>query len=68
MDSVSILLVILLGAVVVWMVLRAHSNSRHSPPTMRRGGFHTAARADDIGDSLGEWQDPEAPGNDPPRS
>jgi len=33
MDSVSILLVILLGAAVVWLVVRAFSNARHSPPT-----------------------------------
>ena len=67
MDSVSIFLVILLGVAVVWMVVRAISNSRHSPTTYRRGGFHTAARADDIGFSHGEWKDPEAPGNNPPR-
>jgi hypothetical protein len=67
MDTVSIGILILLGAGVVWMVVRAWSNSRHAPPTKRRGGMHTAARADDIAFSIGEWKDPEAPGNDPPR-
>ena len=33
MDSVSILLVILLGGALAWLVGRAFSNARHSPPT-----------------------------------
>lgn len=61
MDTVGIVLVILLGAALVWIVWRARSNSRHAPTTRRRGGFHTAARADDIAATHGEWRDPEAP-------
>ncbi len=56
MDSVSTLLVILLGAGVVWMVLRAHSNSKHSPPKKHSGQGQPA-----VGFSTVDPEAPEAP-------
>lgn len=51
MDSVSILLVILLGGALAWLVGRAFSNGRHSPPTKvsdvrLRGDGHAAGILD----------------------
>lgn len=67
MDSVSIVLVILLGVIVVWMVVRANSNSKHSPPTRVRGGIDAASRSGIQGQAMGNWLDPEAPDADPRR-
>jgi hypothetical protein len=38
MDPVSIVVIALVGLVLVWVVYRAFSNSRHDPPTKLRGG------------------------------
>ena len=46
MDVISIGVLILLGAAVTWMVVRALSNSKHSPPTGVRGGLGAVQRTD----------------------
>jgi hypothetical protein len=48
MDVISIGVVILLGAAVAWMVVRAFSNSKHSPPTRIRGGLGGIQAADHL--------------------
>jgi hypothetical protein len=58
MDSVSIVLVVLLGAVTVWLVGRAFSNARHSPPTRVSDGQN---RGTAYGSGILDAEDPVPP-------
>jgi hypothetical protein len=60
MDSVSIVLVILLGAVVVWLVVRAFSNARHAPPRKHRGGPFLSGGSPGVA-SFGHVDEPRPP-------
>ena len=62
MDSVSILLAVVVGAVVVWLFARAFSNARHSPPRKHRGGPFGGGGAPGVV-SFSHAQDPEPPGS-----
>ncbi len=41
MDPLTIVLLFLLGAFIVWMTMRAFRHSRRGPTTVMRGGFET---------------------------
>ena len=66
MDIVGILLVILLGAALVWMLVRAQSNSKHSPSVKHSGQGQPA-----VGFGTLDPETPQAPrsrgSDDPPR-
>jgi len=68
MDGISIGVLILLGAALAWMVVRALSNSKHSPPSRVRGGLGAVQRTDDHLSQMGVMTDPELPepGRDAP--
>ena len=63
MDPTSIVLIVLVALLLLWLVFKAFSNSRHSPPTKLRGGQHgTAVRSDAPDFGFGEDLNQEAPG------
>ena len=53
MDGVSIVLVILLGAVLLWVVVRARHNFKHSANAYRGGDSRRAERGQEIDDKWG---------------
>ena len=61
MDAISTGILILLGAAVIWIAVRASRNSRHSPPTRIRGGFGAMQRTDDHLSQMGLMTDPKPP-------
>lgn len=50
MDPVSVVLIAVVGLGLAWLVHKAFSNSRHSPPTKLQGGQH-----DGLGAGLGNF-------------
>ena len=63
MDPTSIVLIVLVALLLLWLVFKAFSNARHSPPTKLRGGQHgTAVQSDAPGFGFGEDLNQEAPG------
>jgi hypothetical protein len=54
MDPFTIAVLLLLGAFIVWMTLRAFRHSRHGPTTVVRGGIETVQYSSAIGELGGE--------------
>lgn len=66
MDTLGLIFLALVGLVLVWFVVRAFRNARHSPSTSVRGGPGTGGQYESGPGGGTAFLDPGAPGK--PRS